>query len=328
MHTLQLKECDRTKIIFFRSFLNLTQREIARRLNCAQSTVSRVLLKQRRERTKMRKRGSGRRSLLVPSQQNIIKCLIRATPTITAKEIRVVLFERHGLDVSERSISRFRLLHFTPRNEVMTVQLTLQHHLDRLDFCMTHRDNDFRRVMFSDEKMFHLAHTSGTVWVERGGDVPPRAIQSTHTKIMVWAAVWYTGRTELHFVDGSITADYYQRVLTQTLLPSMPTTGNYILMQDNATAHTALSTRLFLRTFAVPVLDPWPAFSPDFNPIEHCWSWMTHYVKKLRPTNRATLRNAIERSWIDLPQGVIQGYINNLPSRMQRVEDAGGARLD
>jgi transposase len=99
-------------------------------------------------------------------------------------------------------------------------------------------------------------------------------------------------------------------------------------MHDNAPAHKPIAVEKMLHDFGVRLLDPYPAHSPDFNPIEHVWSWMTHYVNNEHPTHRRSLIDAIERAWNAIPQSVIQGYIDNLPARLAAVERAGGARLD
>jgi hypothetical protein len=55
---------------------------------------------------------------------------------------------------------------------------------------------------------------------------------------------------------------------------------------------------------------------------------MMQYINNERPTDRRSLINEIERSWNAIPQSKIQGYIDNLPTRLTAVEKAGGARLD
>jgi hypothetical protein len=50
------------------------------------------------------------------------------------------------------------------------------------------------------------------------------------------------------------------------------------LQHDNATSHTAHSVRDFLQHRNVSVL-PWPAKSPDFNPIEQVWDLLDRRVR-------------------------------------------------
>ena len=197
-----------------------------------------------------------------------------------------------------------------------------------MDYCVTHEKSNFHCVVFSDEKSFCLDHTSNIVWIEDGEPIPTRQISSTHTRIMVWAGVWYNGKTELAIVEGSINHKKYIEVLGEYLLPSMPTSNQFLFQQDNARVHTVNAVYKWLKEHAVRVLYPWPAYSPDFNPIEHVWSWMSQYVSKQNPTDKHSLKDAILRSWSAVNRKLIRGYIDALPARLEAVFSNGGARLD
>ena len=145
---------------------------------------------------------------------------------------------------------------------------------------------------------------------------------------MVWGGVWYHGRTELGIIRGNIDHKKYINILHKYLLPSMSSSNRFLFMHDNASPHKPIAVEKMLLEFGVRLLDPYPAHSPDFNPIEHVWSWMTHYVNNEHPTDRRSLIDAIERAWNAIPQSVIQGYIDHLLARLAAVERAGGARLD
>lgn len=247
---------------------------------------------------------------------------------MTSNELQSHLSQHDSIDISSRSVRRYRRSHFHPAREIIIPQLTLQHHLERMDYCLTHVASTFHTCCFSDEKQFVLDHTSSTVWLEKGEARPVREISSLRTSVMVWGGIWYHGRTELAIVEGNINAKKYIEVLRDYLLPSIPTASTFLFQQDNAPPHKPISVRHFLHINAINLLDPYPANSPDFNPIENVWSWMVREVNKSRPSNRASLVKAVESVWQALPQSVIQAYIDNLPAQLAKVEKAGGARLN
>lgn len=176
--------------------------------------------------------------------------------TLPARLIRSRLFHDHNVNISVATVERCRRSMFTRRREQLVPQLTLQHHLDRLDFCLTHKHNNFHRCAFSDESMIDLLGTGNYVWCEPGAPPPTRIIKSTHVKVMVWAAVWYWGRTDIVIVDGMMSAKKYQQMLGEHLLSVIPCSAGFKFQQDNAPAHGALSTRHFLHQLGVELLDP------------------------------------------------------------------------
>ena len=83
---------------------------------------------------------------------------------------------------------------------------------------------------------------------------------------MVWGGVSQHHRTELVVIEGNLnTVCYREDILIPHVVPFLQ---DMALQHDNAPSHTALSVHDFLQDRNVSVL-PWPAKSPDLNPIEH-----------------------------------------------------------
>ncbi|WGJ62841.1 IS630 family transposase [Wolbachia endosymbiont of Frankliniella intonsa] len=76
---------------------------------------------------------------------------------------------------------------------------------------------------------------------------------------------------------GGCEKEVFNILLEKMLLPKLPL-GTTIVM-DNATFHKTTKTKSLIESFGFHVLYL-PTYSPDLNPIEHCW----HTIKsRLRP---------------------------------------------
>lgn len=99
------------------------------------------------------------------------------------------------------------------------------------------------------------------------------------------------------------------------------------LMQDSAPAHAASSTKEDLGERGIAVMY-WPPFSPDLNPIEHCWNWMKDYQDRKWGDSQCSLqaeRSRILECW---EEGVtnqrLEGLLRGMGERCQAVIDANG----
>jgi hypothetical protein len=58
---------------------------------------------------------------------------------------------------------------------------------------------------------------------------------------------------------------------------------------------------------------PWPAMSPDMNPIEHVWDFIGRKINQRNPKcqNMDELRTAILQEWQQFPQEKVQVQLNS-----------------
>ncbi len=69
----------------------------------------------------------------------------------------------------------------------------------------------------------------------------------------------------------------------------------------------------------------WPAISPDMNPIEHIWDELGRRVRKRYVLNTVDeLANALVREWNNLPNALIQTYVNSMRRRIGCLITANG----
>ena len=123
------------------------------------------------------------------------------------------------------------------------------------------------------------------------------------TSLLGWMAA--TGGEIVHF-EGSVTAEVFEHFVRCHLVPSLE--RGDIVVWDNARIHSETAVALVEEAGAHVV--PLPRYSPEYNAIEHLWSKLKHYVRKLRADTAEALRAALEaaaaylsaadsRAWIE-----------------------------
>ena len=74
-------------------------------------------------------------------------------------------------------------------------------------------------------------------------------------------------------------------------------------------------------------LQPWPANSPDLNPIENVFSWMKAYVEREEPSTLQELKAAVRKAWRAYPLSATIHLMDSMPHRLQDVIQSRGRRI-
>ncbi|GFX56340.1 transposable element Tcb2 transposase [Trichonephila clavipes] len=278
---------------------------VAAEFGIAHSIISRLWRQFQTTGTAIRGFSSIRPRGTTPADDRYIVLQARRNRWQTAGEIA-----RHTTQATGRSISRFtvaRRLHgggLFARRPVRCVPLTPAHRRRRSLWCREHRnwrDNEWGRVLFTDESRFILVailigYSSG---------------ESGEAAIIPRTSLKGTGS-----VNGT-------RYCNEILLPYVRLFRGamglqFLFMDDNAPCHRTVAAEQLLESEDIERMD-WPARSPDLNPIEHVWDFLGRRLaaRTLPPVTIRELRLALQDEWAAMPQQLIDTLILSMGRRCE-----------
>jgi len=188
------------------------------------------------------------------------------------------------------------------------------------------------RIVFSDESWVDTnERTSRLQYAKRRCDVLPRESKCRWNtcSIMVFGCVGIGFRSPLVILPAKVakdgvlvpfrlSSDTYIRRCLQPLVPLL-LEKKKILQQDGARSHASKQTRSYLSRKGVPVLESWPAYSPDLNAIERCWHDLKLAVGARSPSTQEELIKVTIEEWNNMSQKKIDAHCRHFYNQLQNL---------
>lgn len=169
------------------------------------------------------------------------------------------------------------------------------------------KDWDSTTIIFLDESSSNCGMTP--MYARSPIGLPAHATKPyKRENITMIGALGYDGIRTMMTVDGGTDGDVFYAFVAQCLIKTLKP-GNSVVM-DNLNVHTAPKIKTLIEGAGATLL-LLPRYSPDCNPIEHCWSKLKQWIRKQKPRTRDALDDAIKAARGTVTLCDIRGWFMN-----------------
>lgn len=126
--------------------------------------------------------------------------------------------------------------------------------------------------------------------------------------VSVVGAVRLEGLVEALIVDGAFNGEAFLTYTTQLLAPALRP-GDVVVM-DNLASHKLKAVRMAIEAVGARVLYL-PPYSPEFNPIEMCWSKVKEFLRAQAARTSKALDDAIARGLAMVTISDLRGWFKH-----------------
>jgi transposase len=150
------------------------------------------------------------------------------------------------------------------------------------------------RFKFIDESGVNISMTRLYGRAPKGQRVLGSVPQNWGRNITLLAALSVAGVDATMTVEGATDTDVFCAYVSEVLAPTL-SKGDIVVM-DNLSAHKAQKVRELIEATGARLVYL-PPYSPDFNPIERCWSKIKTYLRATKARTSERLDEAIKKAF-------------------------------
>lgn len=252
--------------------------------------------------------------------------LFNNEPLITQKEIKRRIQKEFHINFGKNKISRIiRTLGSYSLPKTVPLLSNINQKKRSIYSNQMIRKNH-NNIVFTDETLIDLNRNKRKIFKESKKQV--YKYKSTgKAKLMVFGAISNKGQVYFEIIDETINSERYKETLQKLIVAANKKhPKGWILMQDNARAHTESSVLAYLDENQIRVLDH-PPQSPDLNPIESVWALLKKKIEEKKIYSINKLRFEIEDIWNSIPLKTMQTYIKNFRKRLLIVKQSHGSNI-
>ena len=276
-------------------------------------------------------------------QDENLVALCRSEPFLTPRELRARLHLPCSISTVKRRLRQNDLGGYRSPHKP---SLTANHKAERLRFALAHHPHPepplvpylWDNVAFSDECMV-CTSDHGVRWVRRPRNARweekyiSECTRSSRTSISIWGLISRYGLGPLVLIQGRMNSQQYcRRIIHVKVIPFLREHPDLVFQQDNASIHRSRYTRDFMGRHNIPVLEGWPAKSPDLSIIENCWHSLKMElegkIENLQGRDKkGQLFRKVSEAWEALRQKqppVVQNLYRSIPARLDFVINKEG----
>lgn len=243
-------------------------------------------------------------------------------------------------------------------------ELTADTKAKRLAFARANLHTNWAHVLFTDRKKFAFKypgskHVAYRWFLKSNGGKQGKKyfMPNNPQRVNIYMGISKWGVTKVHKVAGSkgykspftnkkgeaarnITANEYEHVLRQTLLPEgsrlfrQRGLSGFKLQQDNDPSHKKPAAKQLAEWNKqhpgrrVALLRDWPPNSPDLSPIENVWGIVQREVDAVGCSSFAEFEALVVRKLQRFSLSRLQSLYNSMSKRMALVIAAGGDKIN
>jgi len=310
----------------------LSERKISKILGYPKSTVHEVIAAYRDHGIEKPSPRSGRPPILTERDGRHLMQILNKNRKTNLNELYENFVSSTSVNVSKFTLRRYlHKLKVYGRIGAKKPFVNAANRMKRLSWAKKRKNwiDEWEKIIWSDESRFVVFGGDGkryvwrTIYEKYNPNCLIPTFKSGQESVMIWGCFTKNELGPLVRLEGRVTANIYIEMLENYLIPfinDLENKNDYTFQEDNAPIHTAKIAKKWKSDNNIKSL-PWPAQSPDLNPIENLWDELERQVRnhKPLPKNPNDLWEILQEEWLKLDVNKYKNLVDSMPRRIEAV---------